>query len=73
MKCLGLCFFIFTKIILESETPKSPAQLLYIIHIFYMDHTYQATGHRKKCCEYFGPQGVGHAMSLCIMHVSHGA
>ena len=51
-------FFIFTQIILESETLKLPAQLQYNIHVFYMDRTYQTTGCRKKCCEYFRPDGV---------------
>ena len=40
------------------ETLKLPAQLWYKICIFYVDHTSKTTGRRKKCCEYYGPEGV---------------
>ena len=36
-------------------TPKSPAQLWYVI---YVDRTYQSTDRRKKCRHHFGPEGV---------------
>ena len=45
---LGILGFIFIRIILGSETPKSPAQLWYKIHVFFGDHTYQSTGHKKS-------------------------
>ena len=57
LKYLGTSGFIFTQIILGSETPKLPAQLWYKIHVFYVGCTYQSTD-EKKCCEYLGPEGV---------------
>ena len=38
-KYLGILGFIFIKIILGSETLKSPARLWYKIYVVYMDHT----------------------------------
>ena len=57
-KTLGILGFIFIKIILGSETPKSPAQLWYKIHVVYVGHTKTTPGRRKKCSHYFGPEGV---------------
>ena len=39
-------------------TPKSPAQLWYKIHIVNVDRTKITPGCRKKCCKFYGPEGV---------------
>ena len=44
-------------VIIVYETPKLPVTLKYKVYMFYISYTYQSTD-EKKCCKYFGPEGV---------------